>query len=114
MKKQLKKILDFKNLKNGWYYGKGHGPPQKMIEDAIKIINCCTENKLLDTNAFPGCGGQIEICIYKDKWTYIEIMLTLDFEKGYYYRDIIGKEELDLDLNNDVNLIIKEIKKEHE
>jgi len=107
----IKNILDFKNGNGVWSYGKRSGPSQKTIEDAIKVINCCTENKLLDTAAVPDYDDEINISVFKNKKIYIEINIS-SFRRSSFCRSINGSDNYYIEVDN-VNQIIQELEKEY-
>jgi hypothetical protein len=58
------KINGFKSLPAGWCYGDGVVFLQETIDKALDVIKIA-ENYNLDTDAFPGVSGEIEVHFYK-------------------------------------------------
>lgn len=59
-----KKILDFKDLPEGWHYGEGFPITEKVIKKAITIDKEAFNNCFFETDAFPGINGEIMVTIY--------------------------------------------------
>lgn len=103
-----RKILEFQDLDDGWAYGNGIKFTEKIIDDAIKTHDSIINYGFLETDAFPGEGGEILITVYADE-LYCEVFVyknnKYDFIIEEHDEEILRKEKIDLDV------LIDELKK---
>lgn len=94
-----KKFLDIKNLKKGWFYGKGEPISKEFIDNAIKIDKLSFYNGLFKTDIFPGSDGEICVSIYYCNH-YLEIILesdnTVTYSHEFEDKELEYKEEMSL------------------
>lgn len=92
------KILEFRDLNNGWAYGNGVKFSDSVIKDAIKIHNLIADYGFLETGAFPGENGEILITVYADE-LYCEVFVyennIYDFIIEMHDEEIVSKENID-------------------
>jgi hypothetical protein len=60
----LKQIRSFKELPDGWHYGRGVAPSQLTALAAQMIVFRGAQWGLEDSDAMPGAGGEIQVTIY--------------------------------------------------
>lgn len=108
--KTAEKILSFEMLPTGWYFGEGVPPSPKAIEFAIKI-NEKAALLQLQTDAFPGQNGEVQISVYScdDYLEFIidaEGLITFVYEKNdqeQEYLENLTLEEAIHELTQDRN-----------
>lgn len=60
-----RKIRDFGDLPVGWHYGEGIPAPPLAIELALKVEQMLRDSGYSETDAVPGCGGEIQVTGYE-------------------------------------------------
>lgn len=80
------KIREFKNLPQGWHYGRGIPPSDATIENAIELNIEAANNGFTKTNAFPGIEGEIQFTIYPGE-TYLEFTLEINGSITFLYEE---------------------------
>jgi hypothetical protein len=89
-----KKILSFKELEDGWQYGEGEAPTEKVLGIALRIYEI-GHMLGLKSDAFPSPNGNvtvefyrggesIEITVYDDK----TIDLSIERGKGFDFEEV--------------------------
>ena len=63
-----KKIKRFSNYDDGWSYGRGLKFTSEVIEQSINTVKMFQLYGFIETNAFPGEGGEIMITAYKNDY----------------------------------------------
>lgn len=72
-----RKIVGFRGLDHGWHFGEGTPPTDDMILMALTVNNNISHSGYVETDAFPGIDGEIQLTAYRDQ-TYLELTLELD------------------------------------
>ena len=78
-----KKIDSFCKLPKGWHYGEGVPASKKRIEKAHKI-NDFFHSYGVNTDAFPGIEGEIQVTAYLDEY-YWEVTIERDNSIVYVF-----------------------------
>lgn len=60
------KIRSFGNLPAGWHYGSGVPAPAIVVDLALKVEDMLRASGYPETDAFPGCDGEIAVTGYLD------------------------------------------------
>jgi hypothetical protein len=71
------KILGFKSLPSGWYFGEGVPPSEDTVRKAIELNRDMSRNGFNKTDAFPGSSGEICVTGYYGS-IYLEFTLEFD------------------------------------
>lgn len=71
------KILGFRSLRNGWYFGEGVPPSEETVHRAIRLNHDMRQNGFNETDAFPGADGEICVTAYYGL-IYLEFTLESD------------------------------------
>jgi hypothetical protein len=89
------KILSFRNLPLGWHYGNGGPIDDAVIASAIQLYWLMLQNRLINTDAFPGADGEIQLTAYHTALDgnrhYIGIMIEPTGELSLVY-EIDGQD----------------------
>ena len=63
--KTYRKILSFRGFPTGWHYGEGKEMNSETIAASIELLSMAlNRNPLVESDAFPGIGGEVRICFY--------------------------------------------------
>jgi hypothetical protein len=68
------KISNFNNFVEGWHFGEGSAPSKLVIDAAHKINKAMADAGFLETDAFLGASGNIQVNAYSDN-VYIETII---------------------------------------
>lgn len=68
------KIREFRDLPQGWHYGRGAAPSKETIDAAIEIAVTALKGGQTDTDAIPGSNGEIQILVFRGS-TYLEFTI---------------------------------------
>lgn len=60
----LLKLNSFRNLPEGWHFGRGGPLDAKVVEEAARTYNLLIFMGLTRTNAFAGAGGEAQVVAY--------------------------------------------------
>ena len=75
----IEKVRTFASLPDGWNYGEGSAPSDRLIENAIDLILCLynkqSDQAPDDCEVFPGTEGEILVVLYYGSET-LEVELT--------------------------------------
>lgn len=55
------KIVSFASLEPGWHYSEGVPPSEQTIAEALRLNDALQANGFLETDAFPGRDGEIQV-----------------------------------------------------
>lgn len=94
-------ISDFLKLPRGWHYGEGHAPNEETVDDALRIYNQATLLGL-ESEAFPGIDGEIQINCYSGN-------KTLEFTVESTGIVSLTEEEKDIEISSHENLTVEAV-----
>jgi hypothetical protein len=64
----LRKVLSFRDLQHGWHYGEGGPIAMPVLGQALELYYMASKCNM-ETDAFPGVNGEVQICCYQDSET---------------------------------------------
>lgn len=100
----LLKMEAFKDLKDGWHFGEGHGPTNELIQKAIIIAKSLQMEFFCLVDTFPGTGGEIQVTAYPGQY-FIEVNILNDGNMELYVELIDQEEIIDLEKLSMVELM---------
>lgn len=86
------KIRAFADLQPGWHFGSGRGPSPEAISGALFLNGALVQSGIVNTNAFPGVSGEVQVSAYSGD-SYIELIVNPDLSIDAHFE--IGGVEVD-------------------
>lgn len=100
-----RKLAAFKNLPNGWNYGRGRPIRNDVYEIAANLLVYINELAISKTDAFPGNDGDVCITAYRFAH-YLEVTVEVDLTISVSY------EVNDIEISSKEGMSLVEAKKE--
>lgn len=100
-----RKLAAFKNLPNGWNYGRGRPIRNDVYEIATKLLAYINDLAISKTDAFPGSDGDVCITAYRFAH-YLEVTVEVDLTISVSY------EVNDMEISSKEGMLLDEAKKE--
>src|ERR1022692_627445 len=72
-----RKIESYKRLPHGWHYGQGGPAAFRTIQVALGYLSMFMGFGFIETDAFPGVGGEIMVTAYRGKHC-VEVTVEVD------------------------------------
>ena len=94
------KILGFRSLPSGWYFGEGVPPSEDTVRKAMELNRDMGRNGFNRTDAFPGSDGEICVTAY---YGSIYLEFTLEFDGLITYALEQGDAEIEYKENLSFN-----------
>lgn len=92
----IRKLRGYERLPVGWHYGSGGPIPAPTIDLAVKIEGMLRESGFNETDCFPGCDGEVQVCGYRIREG---ICMTVEIRSETYEPRPIA----DMNLSSDTN-----------
>jgi hypothetical protein len=80
------KIAGFARLPDGWHYGSGSAPSDKVIQVARDLHDVLVSFGATVTDAFPGAEGEIIVTAYEGD-RYVEVIVEADLTASIIYEN---------------------------
>lgn len=80
IKETIQKVKSFADLPKGWHYGCGGAINDKIINEAVRLLELAKIHGHARANAFPGEDGCVEITFYMGEIIYA---ITLNPDNTY-------------------------------